>query len=96
MSSLEVIFLPGEATKTVQVVIIDDNDLEPDLETFFGNLVISSESASIAEVTVPLATVDIMDNDGKYTIQTVLNYFVRCSYKRPLTMHINVDNAYAF
>ena len=57
-------FLPEEETKTVRVRIVDDGDLES-LENFFGNLVISSESASIAEITVPQATVDITDNDGK-------------------------------
>ena len=45
-------------------MINDDTALEG-LENFFGNLVISSESANIAEVTVPQATVNITDNDGK-------------------------------
>lgn len=57
-------FLPEEESKTVRVTINDDTELEG-LENFFGNLVISSESASIAQVTVPRATVDITDNDGK-------------------------------
>ena len=64
MSGLEVTFLPEEESKTVRVTINDDTELEG-LENFFGNLVISSESASIAQVTVPRATVDITDNDGK-------------------------------
>ena len=57
-------FLSEEETKTVRVMINDDSNLE-NLENFFGNLMISSDSASIAEVTVPQATVDINDNDGK-------------------------------
>ena len=64
VSGLEVTFLPEEDSKTVRVMINDDTALEG-LENFFGNLVISSESANIAEVTVPQATVNITDNDGK-------------------------------
>ena len=63
-SGLEVTFLPEEETKTVRVMINDDSNLES-LENFFGNLMISSASADIAEVTVPQAIVDITDNDGK-------------------------------
>ena len=70
VSSLEVVFLREEVTKTVEVLITNDQDLEEKLENFFGNLVISPESAGIAEVTVPRATVNIVDDDGKYTIQT--------------------------
>ena len=57
-------FLPEEETKTVRVMINDDSNLE-NRENFFGNLMISSASASIAEITVPQATVDIDDNDRK-------------------------------
>jgi hypothetical protein len=64
VSALEVTFLPEEESKTVRVMINDDDNLE-NLENFFGNLVISPESASFARVTVPQATVDITDNDGK-------------------------------
>ena len=65
VSALEVTFLPEEDSKTVRVTINDDTALES-LENFFGNLVISSESEGIAEVTVPQATVNITDNDGKH------------------------------
>ena len=64
-SGLEVTFLPEEETKTVRVRINDDSNLES-LENFFGNLMISSDSVDIAEITVPQATVDINDNDSKY------------------------------
>ena len=57
-------FLPEEEIKTVRVMINDDSNLE-NRENFFGNLMISSASADIAEVTVPQATVNITDNDRK-------------------------------
>ena len=65
VSALEVTFYPEEDSKTVRVTINDDTTLES-LENFFGNLVISPESADIAEVTVPQAIVDITDDDGKH------------------------------
>ena len=65
MRQVEVTFLPEEESKTIRVMITDDANLEG-LENFFGNLAISSDSASIAEVTVPQATVNITDNDGKH------------------------------
>ena len=58
-------FLPEEDSKTVRVMITDDLDLE-NLENFFGNLTISPDSASIAQVTVPQATVSIVDNGSKH------------------------------
>ena len=45
-------------------MINDDSNLE-NRENFFGNLMISSASADIAEVIVPQATVNITDNDRK-------------------------------
>ena len=57
-------FAPDETTKTVEVTITNDVVVE-NLERFFGNLMISPDSAEIAEVTVPQAVVNIEDNDRK-------------------------------
>ena len=65
MSGFMVTFTPEEESKTVEVMIIDDNVFEQDTERFFGNLMISPESDDIAQVTVPQASVYIMDDDGK-------------------------------
>lgn len=48
----------------VHVEIVDDTDPE-NLESFYGKLDISCESATFAQVRVSLATVMILDNDGK-------------------------------
>ena len=53
--------MPDEDTKIVQIMLINNRDIES-LESFFGNLVISSDSANFAEVTVPQATVNIIDH----------------------------------
>ena len=58
-------FAPNEIIKAVEVIIADDAAIE-NLETFSGNLMISPESSTIAEVTVPLATVNIEDDDRKF------------------------------
>ena len=54
-------FAPNEILKTVRVEISDDSNLEP-LENFFGNLVIADESSNIAQITVPQAIINIMDD----------------------------------
>ena len=60
-------FSPTEENITVSVMITEDSTPEM-LESFFGNLVISPDSMDIAQVSVPLATVNINDNDRKYII----------------------------
>ena len=64
MSNLEVTFAPNEVSKTVRVEISDDSTLEP-LENFFGNLLIADESSNIAQITVPQATINVMDDDER-------------------------------
>ena len=68
VSGFMVTFTPEEESKTVEVMIINDDVFEQDPESFFGNLMISPASDSIAQVTVPQATVNIVDDDGKCDI----------------------------
>ena len=49
---------------TVHVRIVDNIDPES-LESFYGKLDISCESATFARVRVSLATVTILDDDGR-------------------------------
>ena len=65
-SEVMVTFFPDENEITVRVNIIDDLIPESQ-ESFLGKLVISCESAGFVQVAMShrLATVIIMDNDGK-------------------------------
>ena len=66
LSGVQVTLLQEESTTTVLVSITNDEDFEPDPESFFGNLVISPLSSNIAQVSVPQATVNIVDDDGEW------------------------------
>ena len=57
-------FAPNEISKTVQVEISDDSNPES-LENFFGNLVIADGSSNIAQITVPQATINVVDDDER-------------------------------
>ena len=65
LSAVEVTLSPEEISTTVQVPISNDDDFEPDPESFFGNLMISPLSSDFAQVSVPQATVNIVDDDGE-------------------------------
>ena len=72
LSAVEVTLLPEENSTTIQVAIINDEDSEPIVENFFGNLIISPLSSDIAQVSVPQATVNI-DDDGERDSKSVLS-----------------------
>ena len=65
ISGQSVVFGDGVSELMVTVPIIDDNDIESAIESFLGNLVVSSADQSIAQITVPQATVNIDENDGE-------------------------------
>ena len=56
----------------VRVEIVDDIDPEG-LESFYGKLDISCESATFARVRISLATVIILDNDGRCLCMGVIH-----------------------
>ena len=64
--SLSVTFTPDEFEKSVQVLIVNDI-LSEDSETFYGNLRIS-HSESLARVVTAAATIEILSSDCKSSI----------------------------
>ena len=62
---LNVTFGPSDTSKHIRIPILDDNERENN-ETFYGNLIISPLSESIARVTTPQAAIEILYNDCKY------------------------------
>ena len=61
--SLSVTFTPDEFEKSIQVLIVNDTLLE-DSETFYGNLR-TSHSESLAKVVTAAATIEISYSDCK-------------------------------
>ena len=66
MSQQSLLFSEGTASLTVDVPIINDDDVESPIESFTGNLQLAAGvSMTLGLITVPEATVDIVEDDGK-------------------------------
>ena len=72
-------FGPDEYEKSVQVPIINDSSRERS-EIFYGRLSISTQSRSLARVTIAQATIEISYNDCKYIILFAANVTVDTCY----------------
>ena len=87
-------FLPGETKKVLTIVIIDDNDWEPD-ETFFVKLSlptddeskkINSEKLKVGKKKI--AQITILNDDGKYVLQFIKIFSNLRNFSEPGTFSI--------